>query len=185
MYVCAIQGHARNCPSHTRNAAALGALQVQNMDRPVGVALRVQRADGNTVVQVMLLSEGSGHAQLQEWRCAAEAAWHQPGHPGWQLLTEEMVSVGHSTTSARLPLSAPIWCPVSAAVQVYAAHYLYLDFLLLPLALFVCFLLLPPFHLSHLSTCRWQCSADDKAHAYFVHGTCVASLAGLIGRAPV
>lgn len=42
--------------------------------------------------QVMMLSDIHQHPQLVEWRRQAEAAWKQAGHPGWQLLQDEIVS---------------------------------------------------------------------------------------------
>ncbi|WIA09270.1 hypothetical protein OEZ85_008678 [Tetradesmus obliquus] len=64
--------------------------QVQNMDKPAGVAQRVTRPDGTAVVQVMMLSDIHQHPQLLEWRRQAEAAWREPSHPGWQVLQEEI-----------------------------------------------------------------------------------------------
>lgn len=49
----------------------------------------------------MMLSDVAHHAQLGEWRRAAEEDWKKPGHPGWQILQEEIVSrqaATHHTT---------------------------------------------------------------------------------------
>lgn len=42
--------------------------------------------------QVMLLSDINQHNKLLEWRKAADEAWKTTGHPGWNLLQDEIVS---------------------------------------------------------------------------------------------
>ncbi|KAF6262534.1 hypothetical protein COO60DRAFT_1624938 [Scenedesmus sp. NREL 46B-D3] len=79
--------------------------QVQNLDKPAGVAQRVTRPDGTAAVQVMLLSDIHQHPQLLEWRRQAEAAWREAAHPGWQVLQEEIDYVTNWPVAALHPAS--------------------------------------------------------------------------------
>ena len=45
------------------------------------------------VLKVHMHLDGEHAAQAAAWREQAERAWFQPGHPGWTLVTECIVSV--------------------------------------------------------------------------------------------
>ncbi|WIA29348.1 hypothetical protein OEZ86_011853 [Tetradesmus obliquus] len=95
--------------------------QVQNMDKPAGVAQRVTRPDGTAVVQVMLLSDIHQHPQLLEWRRQAEAAWREPSHPGWQVLQEEIDYVTNwPVTALRTASQGLLAAPASTAALTTA-----------------------------------------------------------------
>lgn len=74
-------------------AVAVDWLAQVPLDKPAALVQHMMGVDGFPQLQVMNIKDSHDPVVMQLTR-TAEEAWKQPGHSGWQILTQPIVSVG-------------------------------------------------------------------------------------------